>query len=314
MCGIFGYARLKEHEVMSREDVSYAVQILTLENEVRGRDSTGLAVINKDGRPHVIRKVKDAEAFLETNFVKGWLSQMINRETRQVFGHTRFATTGKVNLNNAQPFIFGDILGTHNGVINNYKKLFKKNKLKPRTTCDSEVIFALLSKAYTLKDKAKMLDKLRGYYSIAFHDLRTPEKIYFARGNNVLSLYKSIDNQFIFWSSQDYPIGDIVDLLNIEVEEIKLSDGELIAIDDKGNIERETIFIPKHTSPAREHYSYYYGHQSNDFYWTKCQACNRDSVECTYNSTFDLDLCRVCSLDYEHRYGGLYNDGLRQWD
>src|SRR5688572_11247929 len=106
MCGIIGY-------VGTRDVVPVLIGGLK-KLEYRGYDSAGIAVVNGNG-VDVIR----AEGKLSN--LEG---KLLDRELKGTFGmgHTRWATHGKPNENNAHPHrdCTGNVIVIHNGIIENF--------------------------------------------------------------------------------------------------------------------------------------------------------------------------------------------------
>ena len=106
------------------------------DTEYRGYDSSGVGVIHNSG----FDIQKDAVRI-------GDLKVSLAGET--VLAHTRWATHGAINKDNAQPIRNGDYMVATNGVVTNYDEL--KVGLDLRTDNDAEVIPALASKHGVLK-------------------------------------------------------------------------------------------------------------------------------------------------------------------
>lgn len=287
MCGIYGFSKLGNNCTLSNDTVRYIVNTLAIGNESRGKDSVGIGIIDNEGRPFVFKKIGDVEKFLETPAIQGKLVDRVNNETRSIFGHTRQATTGEVTLINAQPFVYSHILGTHNGVIGNYQSIIKTYDLKPLTTCDSEVIFGLLCQNDTLQKQAESLTVLEGYFSLAWYNLKTPGKIYFAKDYNVLSIYRGKD--FVIWSSESEPIEQVKRIFGLDIAEIAIDDFQAISIDWNGKIERFEIPI----SPSRSKSVQSLWHEYAEEKALSCDNCSKRKG--VYNYSFGVVLCRKCT-------------------
>ena len=143
MCGIFGFA--KKHNSQNDRQIDILRDVLTNladESSVRGKDSTGFAVMTPDSR-RTYKSLSDSSSLVRA---EDWnkLIDEVNRDTTIVIGHVRLATHGTVNIRNAHPFTIGEVVGAHNGVIYNYNKLAKS--MGKEVEVDSEVIFASLNK------------------------------------------------------------------------------------------------------------------------------------------------------------------------
>lgn len=269
MCGIYGYAHLKDEATLNQEDYAKLIKFLALSNLSRGKDSTGLACIGFDGESQLVRKVKSADKFFRSRQVLNFLDYGVSRQTKTVLGHTRWATQGKVNLVNTQPFQYGHIIGTHNGHINNYKEAFTEYNLQAFTTCDSEAIFAGLSVNDGLEKQAEFLSNLDGYLSIAYVDTREKDAIYFARKDNILSIYATADYGLIFWSSEEKVLKELNKSFNKSLVKIDIEDYQVMRITSKGIDTHDIEFDLRDDCPA---YTGYLG--ISDSY--DCDYCKKE--------------------------------------
>ena len=126
MCGIIGYTGAKQ----AQEIMLDALEVL----EYRGYDSAGIAVCGSGAEVQIRKcagRVKDLRSLCEGAQVNGTCG----------IGHTRWATHGGVNDENAHPHKFGKVTVIHNGIIENYKSLISKYELQEqlKSETDSEV-------------------------------------------------------------------------------------------------------------------------------------------------------------------------------
>src|SRR5712672_1102945 len=138
MCGIVGYVGR-----------AHATPILLdglRRLEYRGYDSAGLAII--DGGQFDTRKCAGRIATLEKLVKKQPVSGSLG------VSHTRWATHGKVNDENAHPHFdtSGKLALVHNGVIENYQalkdELIRSGDANFRSDTDTEVLAHLIGKLY----------------------------------------------------------------------------------------------------------------------------------------------------------------------
>lgn len=136
MCGIVGYIGNKD---------AYPIIINGLKRlEYRGYDSAGIALLNGDVRVYKKKgKVADLESFTKDKDIQGCVG----------IGHTRWATHGEPNDENAHPHISqnGHFVIIHNGIIENYSRL--KTRLEDRgyvfkSDTDTEVLANLIEYIY----------------------------------------------------------------------------------------------------------------------------------------------------------------------
>jgi glucosamine--fructose-6-phosphate aminotransferase (isomerizing) len=178
MCGIVGY-------VGPRQALPLLMNGLR-KLEYRGYDSAGIAV-QHDGTLDVLR----AEGKLDNlaAVVKGK-----NATGRTGIGHTRWATHGRPNEQNAHPHVdCGGVTAViHNGIIENFETLkaplvAKGHRFTSET--DTEVAVHLLEdelkSGRSLEDAAlAVLPRLEGAAALAFISARDPGKIVAARISN----------------------------------------------------------------------------------------------------------------------------------
>jgi glucosamine--fructose-6-phosphate aminotransferase (isomerizing) len=191
MCGIVGYlGPLKAAPVLLSE-----LKCL----EYRGYDSAGVAVI-EDGRLVVMKaagKLSNLEALLTHK-----------RPLANVgIGHTRWATHGVPNDQNAHPHMdsTGTIAVVHNGIIENFEEL--KTELTKlgygfNSDTDSEVIAHLIS--YEATQGGEMLDVIRrsikrlvGAYALGIVSQEHPDRIYAVNHHYSLSVGLGQDESFL---------------------------------------------------------------------------------------------------------------------
>ena len=141
MCGIFAVA----HETDAIPLVTQGLKNL----EYRGYDSAGIAFLSGDE----ILTIKDTGSPTEIN-----ASGMWNETTpaSSCIGHTRWATNGKVSIENAHPHMShkGRVAVVHNGIFENAND-FKYSYLSPsdyQSDTDTEVIANIIEQCYDERD------------------------------------------------------------------------------------------------------------------------------------------------------------------
>src|SRR4030088_943816 len=105
MCGIVG--------ILGREPVAEQLVDALKRLEYRGYDSAGVATL-ENGRL-TRRRAEGKLRNLETKLRGEQLTGMIG------IGHTRWATHGKPNENNAHPHATEHVAVVHNGIIENFR-------------------------------------------------------------------------------------------------------------------------------------------------------------------------------------------------
>ena len=178
MCGIVGYNGSSNAAEILLEGLSKL--------EYRGYDSAGLAVrsgtndveiVKAKGRLRVLaEKTNDGKA------LKGTMG----------IGHTRWATHGEPSENNAHPHVSDDrnVVGVHNGIIENYQELKEKLLRHDYTfysNTDTEVAIKLIDyymkkyKEGPIDSIARAMTRIKGSYALAVIFKDYPEEFYVAR-------------------------------------------------------------------------------------------------------------------------------------
>ena len=183
MCGIVGAAS-------NQNIVDVLVEGLR-RLEYRGYDSCGFAVINGDGARHPIERARTTARVSE-----------LADQGKEFIGtigiaHTRWATHGKPDTQNAHPHISNELIAVvHNGIIENYENL--RTELKAAgyvftSETDTEVIAHLIHQEYLAsgqKDIAQsvrvVLPKLHGAYAIGVIAQDKPATLVGARAGSPL--------------------------------------------------------------------------------------------------------------------------------
>ena len=182
MCGIVGFIGREAASPILLEGLSRL--------EYRGYDSAGLAVYDQEqglqvvkakGRLQVLRDLTE-----EGTKVPGPLG----------LGHTRWATHGAPNDENAHPQVSqsGRIAVVHNGIIENYVEL--KNFLEGKgitftSETDTEVVAQLLEYYYEgdlLDAVYKVLHRIEGAYALGIVCADEPDKLVAVRKDSPLIL------------------------------------------------------------------------------------------------------------------------------
>jgi len=216
MCGIVGYIGTKN---------SVPILIDGLKRlEYRGYDSAGIGII--DTESPIIIKNKGKVSLLEEKVNELVLNSRIG------IGHTRWATHGIPNEQNAHPHTNTNktLFIIHNGIIENFQVL--KNNLislgyKFESDTDSEVFAHLidnfLNKGYDLSKSVQMaLNEVNGTYGLAVIYSKEPDKLIAARKGSPLVIGLGKDENFI--------ASDVSAILAHTKNVIYLDDGEFAVL------------------------------------------------------------------------------------
>ena len=194
MCGIVGYIGRKKAAPILLDGLSKL--------EYRGYDSAGIAVRDGEKKPTIVKaegKLRVlAEMTADGESVKGKCG----------IGHTRWATHGEPSKINAHPHHTDDnnVVGVHNGIIENYKELQEKLKRHDYTfysETDTEVAIKLIDYYYKkyqmgpIDALAKTMVRIRGSYALVVMFADYPGEIYVARKDSPMILGLGEGENFI---------------------------------------------------------------------------------------------------------------------
>ena len=241
MCGIVGY--------VGNEQAAPILLNGLAKLEYRGYDSAGIAVRDGDSPVEVVKAKGRLKALEEkTNnglAIKGTCG----------IGHTRWATHGEPSENNAHPHISDDynVVGVHNGIIENYQELkdkLVKNGYEFYSSTDTEVAIKLIDYYYKKYEHTPVdainhaMVRIRGSYAFAIMFKEYPNEIYVARKDSPMILGVSDGNCYV---GSDVPAilnytRNVYYIGNMEIG--RLADGNITFYNlDGDEIEKELVEI-----------------------------------------------------------------------
>ncbi|QFR38963.1 glutamine--fructose-6-phosphate transaminase (isomerizing) [Candidatus Gracilibacteria bacterium 28_42_T64] len=219
MCGIFAY---------NGKGNSIPLLIDGLRNlEYRGYDSAGVFGVNTSGKFYLeksIGKVSNLASKVDHSNSK-------NTIYTNGIAHTRWATHGKVTLENTHPHTSNNdrFYIVHNGIIENYvelkEELSKKYSFYSET--DSEVIAKLVDDLYDGDIKntlERLIKKLIGAYAIVLIDKEHPDTMVGAKLGSPMIVGLGKDG--VFLSSDINAINNVADEFTI------LEDNETVIVEN----------------------------------------------------------------------------------
>lgn len=209
MCGIAGISMSPGDKSM---DTRKAAVALLKGIASRGPDATGAAwyVPEQDGVA-LTKVAVPVWRFLEAR------EGQIPRATPTMILHTRFTTKGSAsNRLNNHPVQHGNIMGVHNGVLQNDSELFRQLAVKRNAEVDSEAIFALIN--HSDDAPTKELGRIRGDAAVAWIDIRKPEVLHLARvTGRPLYIAQTKSGSLLFASTKE-AVRDAVEAVGATIE------------------------------------------------------------------------------------------------
>ena len=242
MCGIVGFTGRQQAAPILLSGLSKL--------EYRGYDSAGLAVRDGESLAEVVKatgKLRNlAQKIDDGNALPGTCG----------IGHTRWATHGEPTQTNAHPHVSGnaagsasgpvesDVVGVHNGIIENYEEL--KAKLLNHgyafySSTDTEVAIKLVDYYYKkykigpIDAINRMMVRVRGSYALALMFKDYPGEIYAARKDSPLVMGTADGESFI---ASDVPalLKHTRDIYYVDnLQSVRILPGELHFFDLNGD-------------------------------------------------------------------------------
>jgi len=199
MCAIFGIGFMHNHRIKNSKAMKLIVKNMFALSQDRGRRATGIAVTNEKD-VIVLKKDLPASTFVNEQGYVDFVDRNIDFENParfkrpiSIIGHCRLNTKGSpTNNNNNHPIVAENIIGVHNGHINNDDYLFKIfPEMHRRAEVDSEVIFRLINFFAYKKAKKGVVEVvdaikqtavlLQGGFACGFVTAKNPHMLYIFR-------------------------------------------------------------------------------------------------------------------------------------
>lgn len=200
--------------------------------EYRGYDSCGITYVDNNE----LKVVKSISRIAE-------LRAAVTTSSTIALGHTRWATHGGVNLENAHPHLTSDkkMAIVHNGVIENYLEL-KANygadyDFKSQT--DTEVLLCVLNKLYAeLGDInlaiQKFMEIVKGSYGLILYVADFKDTLFAIKHKSPMLVGRA-DDFYTISSDPSAVIDQVNDFYQIEDHRfLKISKDEISMFDEKG--------------------------------------------------------------------------------
>ena len=189
MCGIIG--------VLGQLEAAPRILDALKRLEYRGYDSAGVTTLS-NGMPirrRAVGKLGELIKLLAKDPAPGTAG----------IGHTRWATHGAANVQNAHPHAVGPVHVVHNGIIENFRELrsqLEAEGVACETATDTEVVAQLVAQRMAqgmdpTQAVADILPQLEGAFALAFLFKDHPDLMIAARDGSPLALGWGDDEMFV---------------------------------------------------------------------------------------------------------------------
>ncbi len=167
MCGIVGVVVKAQNGLTKRIEDSF-YQLLFV-NTLRGDDSTGVIAVERDTTFHIMKEAVEA-AWFGPQLQYSEIGKRLWVHGKALIGHNRKGTVGKIDDDNAHPFVVDDDFAmVHNGTLIGHRKLAD-------TTVDSEALAIVMARAFKEEDYKTSLEEtmadVTGAYAVSIYDQR----------------------------------------------------------------------------------------------------------------------------------------------
>jgi glutamine---fructose-6-phosphate transaminase (isomerizing) len=248
MCGIFGLV-INNKLKINPSKLVFSIKYLAEKSQSRGKDSSGLSILNqKNNTLNIYKSPTPIKELINNSKVKNAIEKCFINSRRgcsYAFGHSRLVTNGsQLNFDNNQPIIKNNIIGIHNGIIVNSRELWRENiDLEKRLEVDTEVFLEIinqkiLSENYSISSAISYaLNNIEGTVAVALL-LNDLNKIVLSTNNG--SLYKiEKKNKILFFASEYFMLHKLAKKIklnnligNYEIEQVEANSGYIYDLKD----------------------------------------------------------------------------------
>ena len=215
MCGLVGMAGFTGSAALQK-----VFRELLVIDQIRGYDSTGVAAIRVPVTGFVNDRVEielehdmESPRFLWDGCYKSRIFDAWGetaKGTIALIGHNRAQTMGKVSIDNAHPFTFGDITGVHNGTLSYWYDLEGYDDFD----VDSKALLNTIDK----KGIEHTWKSFVGAAAVVYWDDKDQTLNFVRNKERPLYMIRTKDKKTMIWASEAWMIEGICRRNNIKLE------------------------------------------------------------------------------------------------
>lgn len=203
MCGIIGCAG----KIGAKEKKAFG-DLLSI-CQVRGRDSTGVFSVSAAGT--VIKMTKDIGTPERLMDRKSY-DNVLEYNPSVLVGHCRHKTAGQVNVENAHPFEFPNVIGVHNGTLH-YS--WNREETAKDFDVDSEWLYSLINEQ-GVEESLNSISK-DGAWALVYYDKQERRLNFIRNSKRPLYFCWTKDKDVMFWASESWMLCAVDRLLDCAI-------------------------------------------------------------------------------------------------
>ncbi len=244
MCGLVGVSGI----ILKKQEDAF--KTLLILDALRGVDSTGAALVSKDGDVDVVKVLGNPYELLD---YKPFERRMA-RGNKTLIGHNRYGTQGVISRKNAHPFDLPNIVGAHNGTLTNKYSL----RGHDHHDVDSHALFSHMDE----HGVEVTVPLLRGAWSLTWYD-RRDESINFIRNKErPMYIVSTLDSKTLLWASEKWMLDVACSRNDLKIGEITKTEENMLYSIQTGTLE---VLLCKKIEGAPEVSNVYGGSHNGSF-------------------------------------------------
>lgn len=223
MCGLVGSMHYSKQGI-SQQDANLFKEMLYLD-AVRGKDSTGMMYMDKEGYidwrklqglPQDLLETKSSQEFF-TGAIAGGMC---------LFGHNRSATKGSISTDNAHPFEEGNIVLMHNGTLDN------EFTFKEWGDTDISVDSQLVARLFDMYGAEDTLSKISGVFTFIWGDVKEKKIKIIRNEDRPLYMGYSVKDEKFYFASEGKMLEWVLTRNRVDCDKIwSINTGEIYEFD-----------------------------------------------------------------------------------